>query len=778
MNSQNIMNEGFRRNPMMMCSGAGGSSCSTGTGGSSTSNSGSGYGTHALPPTGNCVKVTRVWIEDTLTLYMGNEYCMEANVYPVTATEQGVRWNSGCPDVVTISSSGKIKAKKEGNATITVITKDGNFSKNCVVVVKKAPVNGSGNSCCGYGCDDWDGTHAIPQPGNCVKVTSVKLLHNQLDIYAGDNEIDMKIGDSITISAQIYPTNATEKGMCWGTSCSDIVEVNQDGGIIAKREGSANVYVITKDGALKSTCKVNVKRVPVTDIIFTSSENVVYENNSIILNVTILPADATDKIEWKSSDTDIATVDNGHVFAKKAGNVIITAKGGANIERTYKLIIKKPIKVTSLKLPKKTYDLLQNNFTKQIAVEILPADATDKGLTWSSSDVNVAIVENNGNIKVKGTGTTVITVKTNDGGYTEKCTINVAGVPFENGKYYIINKASGLALELIKTNAPQQDAMSTSIVEQQEFTGKENQRWALITEANGCYLCPETEIEYKLTDEGSAVKLLEYGGVWGAIPNNDGTYRLLSSKGRVLAMKKGVACGGKCIVTDYSGSDNEKWIVNLVYKDRQYNSEYPYLKKPREGVEDWYYETLNTFPLETRNEVEFDIDYKRISAFRDNIDIYVHEKKTEIEKQKFLETAVDVVLTGASIFLSSITGIGYIITLIDVIMLVTNSADGLDELTKIIGPAITSAKADSDLVKYKVALMRNNPDSGYFIKITNSDGFFWQDVISEEAYSLLMLFMIETVEGNMESKVYKVPEGFTYNWEQILRGEGGASFWG
>jgi len=247
---------------MMMCSGAGGSSCSTGTsGGSSTSNSGSGsgtcntgtcngYGTHALPPTGNCVKVTRVWIEDTLTLYMGNEYCMEANVYPVTATEQGVRWNSSCTDVATISSSGKIKAKKEGNTTITVITKDGNFSKNCVVVVEKPPVKGSGNSscgsssCCGYGCDG----DSYEKPSN-ILVSCVEINKPSLTI---------KVDETHQLSAKVYPLNANDKRIKWSSSNDKILEICENGMIFAKMAGEAVITVTTVDGRKTAQCYIRI----------------------------------------------------------------------------------------------------------------------------------------------------------------------------------------------------------------------------------------------------------------------------------------------------------------------------------------------------------------------------------------------------------------------------------------------------------------------------------------------------------------------------------------
>ena len=150
------------------------------------------------------------------------------------------------------------------------------------------------------------------------------------------------------------------------------------------------------------------------------------------LTPTITPDNATDKsVEWKSDDTGVATVnENGKVTAVGLGTTTITvttADGGhtATCEVTVTPPAKTP--VTSVTLDK-TSLTLDVGGSDTLAATVKPDDATNKAVKWSSSNENVATVDQNGNVKAVGAGTATITAAASDGsGKTATCEVTVNG---------------------------------------------------------------------------------------------------------------------------------------------------------------------------------------------------------------------------------------------------------------------------------------------------------------------------------------------------------------
>ena len=147
------------------------------------------------------------------------------------------------------------------------------------------------------------------------------------------------------------------------------------------------------------------------------------------LAATVAPADATDKsVTWSSSNGSVASVDaSGRVTAVSAGSATITVKtedGGKTA--TCAVTVKNPIvHVTGVTLNRDVMDLYVGD-TGQLKATVTPEDATDKSVTWQSSDNAVATVDAGGLVTARSSGSAYIRVYTKDLGFTAACRVRVA----------------------------------------------------------------------------------------------------------------------------------------------------------------------------------------------------------------------------------------------------------------------------------------------------------------------------------------------------------------
>ena len=130
------------------------------------------------------------------------------------------------------------------------------------------------------------------------------------------------------------------------------------------------------------------------------------------------------KLTWKSSDTSVATVDqDGNVTAKKNGTTVITATTQNNKSAT--CIVTVETLITGIRLNKEyeTIESLElNKQTFQLVATLTPSTSTE-GIIWTSSNSNVAVVNQDGLVIIKGAGKVTITVKSSSGTHSASCVI-------------------------------------------------------------------------------------------------------------------------------------------------------------------------------------------------------------------------------------------------------------------------------------------------------------------------------------------------------------------
>ena len=152
------------------------------------------------------------------------------------------------------------------------------------------------------------------------------------------------------------------------------------------------------------------------------------ETETTQLTATVTPEDAEDRsVTWSSSDNSIATVNaEGVVTAIKEGTATITAttNDGSNLKATCTVKVSiMPVASITLNITEKT---LEEGETINLTASVLPANASNKSLAWTSSDENIATVDANGLVTAVKEGTATITAKATDGSnVSAKCTIKV-----------------------------------------------------------------------------------------------------------------------------------------------------------------------------------------------------------------------------------------------------------------------------------------------------------------------------------------------------------------
>ena len=315
----------------------------------------------------------------TASLKVGETITLSATVGPDDATDKTVTWTTSDATVATVSN-GVVTAKKIGTATITA--KAGDKTASCTITV-------------------------IPTP-----VTSVTL---------SKTSASLKVGETVTLSATVNPSDATDKTVTWTTSDATVATVS-NGVVTAKNLGTATITA--KAGEKTATCSITVIPTPVTSVTLNKTSASLKVGETVTLTATVGPDDATDKtVTWTSSDATVASVSNGVVTAKKIGTATITAKAGDMTASCTITVI--PTPVTSVTLSK-TSASLKVGETVTLAATVNPSDATDKTVTWTTSDATVATVSN-GVVTAKKLGTATITAKAGD--KTATCSITVIPTP-------------------------------------------------------------------------------------------------------------------------------------------------------------------------------------------------------------------------------------------------------------------------------------------------------------------------------------------------------------
>ncbi len=323
---------------------------------------------------------------DELELALGERAALTVRFTPVDVTERGVMWESSDPGVASVDEDGVVTGAGEGSAVVTATTTDGGFSDQVAVQVR-------------------------------IPVTGLTLSEDYLS---------MRPGESAVLEALVEPVDATLQGVVWSSDTQSVATVDQAGRVTAVAEGEAVIAAVSQNGGYRAECTVAVTSVPVTGITLSDESLELGLHGQVQLVATVSPANASNKsVIWFSDNANIASVSgSGLVTGNSGGSTHINAVSqDGGFQARCSINVKVP--VTGIVLTPVTLRI-DKGTTSDLEVAVVPEQASDKRITWSSSNQAVATVGvDDGVVTGVGAGSAIITASTVDGGFQATCEVTV-----------------------------------------------------------------------------------------------------------------------------------------------------------------------------------------------------------------------------------------------------------------------------------------------------------------------------------------------------------------
>ena len=369
----------------------------------------------------------------------GRGYQLVTTVLPENANNKQVEYSSSDPKIASVNSvSGYIKGLKEGTATITVKTLINDKESECLVTVE----------------------------GNGVTLQSISL---------NSKNINLAVGHTYGLTYRITPSNSTELGAVFYSSDPSIATVDSKGIVRGIREGNAIITVSANNGAITDTAYVNIYKKGTTTTVqegevvqtvnypnsvkLSSSNLSLAQGTTSQLKATITPSNAISTLTWSSSNSKVATVDgNGLVRAVGTGTADIIVKTVDNKTASCRITVvsnsgASSARVTSINITTKYINMNVGGKPYKLFAEIFPTTATNRTISWSSSNPSVASVDSSGTVRAIASGSVVITAKSADGGKTSTATVEVSGGASGIEAKSIAFKSSSYSLGLNSTTS-------------------------------------------------------------------------------------------------------------------------------------------------------------------------------------------------------------------------------------------------------------------------------------------------------------------------------------
>ena len=456
------------------------------------------------------VPVESVSFEEGTTLekMLNESFTLHAVVNPSDASDKSLVWSSSAETIATVDDEGNVTLHKTGSVTIKATAHNEMYAQ-CRVTVKAIPVTSitlnkdkvsvplkqttvlvaTVNEDATDKTVQWsstndeiatvaeDGTVTAKNIGTCqIKATAgtvsasciVEVTHIQpMSLTVTPSPVSVDIDKSTQLTAQWAPNTATDTIVTWKSENENIARVSTDGVVEGVSAGKTNIIAKIGSGTVSATVPVEVNPMMATSIsIYPESVTLGGVGYQQVLVAEVLPDKTTDKsVTWSSSDETKVKVDkNGQITAmaltEEDNPVIITATTVNKLSATCVVsVTKNVIDVKGVTVSPANLELQIGKY-QTLTCEIDPPNATNKTITWESSNPAVATVSTYGSVTAKSIGTVEITAKV--GGVEGKCTVVVKPVAVESVTVSDVSLAVGESQVLSAIVTPP-DATNTAI---------------------------------------------------------------------------------------------------------------------------------------------------------------------------------------------------------------------------------------------------------------------------------------------------------------------------
>lgn len=252
--------------------------------------------------------------------------------------------------------------------------------------------------------------------GSAYPLLSRRATAEALSVTLSQSTVSIPAGNSTQLDASIQPVNAMGEGIRWTSGDLSVATVDEQGVVTGVRAGATQITAVTESGLL-ARCQVLVR-----DVTFAESVSLDYSKLVIAggetrqLSLSVEPADSNEIITWKSNDASVATVsDSGLVSTLRTGSTVITAQteSGKQVSCVVQVVDADSV-VTSVTVSPKSISIYEGG-ASLLESAVKPANAFDTGITYISSDPEIASVSSNGLVAGNAPGTATITALSSSG---------------------------------------------------------------------------------------------------------------------------------------------------------------------------------------------------------------------------------------------------------------------------------------------------------------------------------------------------------------------------
>ena len=239
-------------------------------------------------------------------------------------------------------------------------------------------------------------------------------------VVLDQDNVSMLPGQTMTLTATVYPENTTNNNVTWSSTNRNVAEV-VDGKVTAVAVGDC--YIIADCQGVRDTCSVNVHVVMPESVVLDQHSVSLLPGASVDLTATVYPENTTNNtVTWTSTDRNVAEVEDGKVTAVAVGDCYIIADcQGVRDTCSVNVHVVMP---ESVVLDQHSVSLLPGA-SVALTATVYPENTTNNTVTWTSTDSNVAIVVD-GKVTAVAVGDCFIIADCQ--GVRDTCSVNVHAV--------------------------------------------------------------------------------------------------------------------------------------------------------------------------------------------------------------------------------------------------------------------------------------------------------------------------------------------------------------